>query len=874
MAAAAAVSAEAPTFERTITLKNEGAPLGITFKAKMSAEKPKQLGAIVSKVTHGSQADKAGLRENDFIAAIDGENMANTPLDRILDILRSKKGAFTVTVKSDSWYFLQTVGGEKFYKVRKSLYQRTFFLSADKRKLRWESKKKEPRESFLFTSSIKKIIKGTASMVVALQELSQGDRDKVTTRAEQCFTVVYAEDGEPYRELHLMAPSPHVRDIWCSGLEALAAQNAAASLSTATGHFGDAASQMVDLFDYGSNFNTTITKDQCKALMHHLNCNISARKIDETFKAVSRDGKPLSCDQFSTFFQTLRTYNEMTEIREKYFVDGTMPLTKLLAFLQNEQGVILTEREGQLLIDSFEPSQGNSHMKRLSQEGLSRYLMGPDGNAWNQDHSERVYQNMSHPLTHYFISSSHNTYLVDHQLYGLSAVEMYARAFQLGCKCVELDCWDGEDGEPVIYHGHTLTSKIKFADVIDCVRANAFLVSDFPVILSLEVHTSLEQQKIMAHHLVTKLGDMVAKDFKQQPDMPSPLELRGKILIKGKKIKEDPAKAQAAAADDDEVTDEDEAAEAVPDEKAKMSETIRKKLKKMKDSVDGGKDKGHKKKIKLAKELSDLVSWIRGAHFKEFLDSYVDAECDNICSFSELKADGFLTDKETAAKFVARNKRQMTRTYPGGFRVNSSNYDPVPMWCGGAQVVALNFQTPCQEMNLNQGFFRDNGQSGYVLKPIFLRDQSIPFNPIDPATYDRTKAVTLKIKIIGANFLPKPGGEGKGEIIDPYVAVKIHGVPDDINTVETPTLVDNGFDPVWNHECSFDIAVPDLALVQVIVYDKDVSMDDFIGQTTVPLNSLNSGYRRFHLHYEDHRPIRNASVFAHISVVKKGTIAV
>jgi hypothetical protein len=71
---------------------------------------------------------------------------------------QAKKGTFTLVVNSDSWYFLQTVGGEKFLKIRKSLYQRPYSLSADKRKLRWVSKKKEPRESFLFTSSIKKIM--------------------------------------------------------------------------------------------------------------------------------------------------------------------------------------------------------------------------------------------------------------------------------------------------------------------------------------------------------------------------------------------------------------------------------------------------------------------------------------------------------------------------------------------------------------------------------------------------------------------------------------------------------------------------------------------------------------------------------------------
>ena len=40
-----------------------------------------------------------------------------------------------------------------------------------------------------------------------------------------------------------------------------------------------------------------------------------------------------------------------------------------------------------------------------------------------------------------------------------------------------VDCWDGDGGEPVIYHGHTLTSKILFKDAIAAIKEHAFAVS-------------------------------------------------------------------------------------------------------------------------------------------------------------------------------------------------------------------------------------------------------------------------------------------------------------------------------------------------------------------------------------------------------------
>lgn len=42
---------------------------------------------------------------------------------------------------------------------------------------------------------------------------------------------------------------------------------------------------------------------------------------------------------------------------------------------------------------------------------------------------------------------------------------------------MEVDCWDGSDGEPVVYHGHTWTSKILFRDVVSTLKEYAFKVS-------------------------------------------------------------------------------------------------------------------------------------------------------------------------------------------------------------------------------------------------------------------------------------------------------------------------------------------------------------------------------------------------------------
>ncbi|RYN95779.1 hypothetical protein AA0119_g8357 [Alternaria tenuissima] len=656
------------------------------------------------------------------------------------------------------------------------------------------------------------------------------------------FTIVYTDTTRSkgrIRTMHLIAPDVGVFNMWTQTLESVS-RNRIDLMAGLLG-FADKSAKLVwqramkkrGGGDESLDFPSTV--ELCRSL--HINCTEATLRAYFS-KADTLDAGKLNQQQFLYFVRRLKERKDIKAIYKTYTSGSKIEMDKFtfFTFLRQDQGVDVNE-DLEYWTNTFEkfaratrprmaatPTEGGDIPLPLAMNfpAFQTYLTSAANSILKPVGQPKE---LNRPLNEYFISSSHNTYLLGRQVAGESSTEAYITALQKGCRCLEIDCWDGADNIPVVMHGRTLTKSILFQDTIKVINKYAFTESPYPVILSLEVHCSPIQQSAMVKIMMQEFGDKLVLqplDFDSQ-SLPTPEELKYRILIKVKRAAGDEIDTRALMG---EITSRRQRSfsspwsrpvmlndKLVPDSpllssppsmsppersqsfwatprtsnntlptsaavsSAEDSDSPNATTAETAEIVDDRRKPKKTKTSNITKELGNLGVYTRGVKFTDF--GSIDANTFNhVFSINE-RAFEKLTKPGAREKHLleAHNMRCLMRVYPHAFRINSSNFDPLKFWRRGVQMAALNWQTYDLGQQLNEAMFAGGeDRTGYVLKPAALR-----LDPEAPATSYRKapkKEVKFTVQIISAQQLPRPRGLGQEANINPYVEFEMYCAED------------------------------------------------------------------------------------------------
>ncbi|KAL5514659.1 hypothetical protein ACEPAG_1975 [Sanghuangporus baumii] len=457
----------------------------------------------------------------------------------------------------------------------------TFRIDPDQGYVLWESKK----SGIIPIENIKEIRSGADARYYREQfQLSQ-------EYEARWLTLVYIADGR-YKTLHAVAPSPDVYHLWDRTLRALFAVRQ--ELMSGLGHIETRQTVWEKRYWRGADEqrDDRLVFEEVEKMCRRLNLNFPREDLMRRFEeADSRRRGYLDFDDFRKFVRLLKERPELTRLYKRLvgekrvfdFVvfESFVRVFQKAKWSQQELEVMFrkhaTPRSGLLPTpspsdssisssappalasesrdDTAPPTSPSTSSEpepkpsppqpqaalsdlTLSLDEFTNFLLSTDNSAF-ADQNGKVWQDMTRPLSEYYISSSHNTYLVGHQLVGVSTIEGYIRALLHSCRSVEIDIYDGEY-EPVIYHGKTFTSKVPLRDICQAIAKYAFVASPYPVIISAEVHCSLARQDLVASIMRSVFGDaLVSAPPDNRPSitrLPSPEELRGRVLLKAKNL--------------------------------------------------------------------------------------------------------------------------------------------------------------------------------------------------------------------------------------------------------------------------------------------------------------------------------------------------
>ena len=240
----------------------------------------------------------------------------------------------------------------------------------------------------------------------------------------------------------------------------------------------------------------------------------------------------------------------------------------------------------------------------------------------------------------------------------------------------------------------------------------------------------------------------------------------------------------------------------------------------------------------------------------------------SISSMNETRIQKILNEDEI--KIIEFQRKFLTRIYPSGKRIDSSNYDPFNSFLAGCQMIALNIQTNDINLLIYNSIFQQNGgvNSGYVLKPKFLRQDSPKDKRIYPFEMIKIK-LKLNINILSGQQISAVKKNNNQSF---YLEICLRGCKQDESenkVFKSEIIKKNWFNPKFTLNAEFNIRCTELCFILFHIYSKnDVMADERIAWYCIPLNCIRQGYRVIPLLNNQLNPIENCFLFANIKVIK------
>jgi len=575
-----------------------------------------------------------------------------------------------------------------------------------------------------------------------------------------------------------------------------------------------------------------------KATCRSFSINKSEHDLRAQFEMLDlRNLGTVDYSQYLEFFRLLADRKDIRHIFDaiKGEFSETLHLQEFLQFLHNSQGVdVDTDRlHWESVFEKTTTKRrplranvpGTASEPGMTCEAFRDFLLSTDNSALG---GSRLKISLDRPLNEYFISSSHNTYLLGRQVGGISSPEGYIDVLKRGCRCIEIDCWDGVDGFPDVTHGRTFSTRASFLDCVKTINQYAFWASSYPLIISLEVHCNAEQQRLMAEIMKKVFGNQLVLTTlpNDAESLPSPEKLKHRILIK---VKEPPQqksletanivrplqiqprtqhrrqrsmsapdtsalRACTSACARTEAFDlpireiaplssatSTSSAQAVLYEDSLLPLVLSPTGSSTDDSDVAGDGQFVKTKTQktsnIVRELGDMGIYVRGIKYHDFRTP-ASRTFNHIFSFSETTFDEKMKTTEMRAALERHNQRCLMRVYPRRTRVNSSNFDPLIFWRRGVQMAATNWQTYDLGTQINDAMFAaESDRTGYVLKPVELRRSDVE-GLTGLRKVGKKVEVKFSVEIISAQYLGTPADLRPGAEMNPYVEFEMYSAED------------------------------------------------------------------------------------------------